>query len=549
MTKRLILLLTLTTLAPHTLFALGIKHYASSLPAFHPLYEEKPSTSPLLGGPLEMFEVAPTLYKDTTLIDFEKRQITFLRYDTFTGAPIWQYHYGELDEYLRSTRSFYLYLLWLESEKKMLKPEEVKTGPPKLELVAPVHYPPWAIRVLGKEPPKLSIKGFQSISVSYKRRKVESESDADERRPTGGFGFDYDNMFTIRGSVGRLINIEIKTGKEKGTEDFSLKDQMKKLKIEYKADPDSAEQLEDEIIQEVVAGYTNFQMPGQGLAGYSGSHEGLFGIKMRSQWGPLSLTTILSRESAETQKATLDPTGKKGGQVSINETEFARDVYFSLDTIFHKKYTGEIDTNVEVSKLDVYRMEKYIQQEYNNQDFVWALYGDEGPEGNEYTLFKRLKEYVDYEVDRKKGWIRFLEGSIPGQEDIIAIYMVRSDSVSKGKDSLVALTSGEFGINYLWVLKNKYRDIVNPADLLMWRNVYRLPQDARPDDFKIEIKRIDGQKSYERNSGDSLFSFILGVTDEKKDPDEGNENIFDFERKHLIFPPWSYNGVYSNRTF
>ena len=70
-----------------------------------------------------MFEVKPTLYKDTTLIDFEKRQITFLRYDTFTGAPIWQYHYGELDEYLRSTRSFYLFLLWLESEKKKIKTE------------------------------------------------------------------------------------------------------------------------------------------------------------------------------------------------------------------------------------------------------------------------------------------------------------------------------------------------------------------------------------------------------------------------------------------
>ncbi len=551
MTKRFLVLLTFTTLAAHTVYALGIKHYAPSLPAFHPLYEETPLTSPLLGGHLAIFDVKPTLFKDTTLIDFEKRQISFLRYDTFTGAPIWQYHYGELDEYLRSTRSFYLFLLWLESEKKLMKPEEKKTGPPKLELVAPVHYPPWAIRVLGKDPPKLSIKGFQSISVSYKRRKVESESDADERRPSGGFGFDYDNMFTIRGSVGRLINIEIKTGKEKGADDFSLKDQMKKLKIEYKADPDSAEQLEDEIIQEVVAGYTNFQMPGQGLAGYSGSHEGLFGIKIRSQWGPLSLTTIVSRESAETQKATLDPTGKKGGQVAINETEFARNVYFFLDTIFHKKYTGEIDTNVEVSELEVYKMEKYIQQEYNNQDFVWAYYGDTLKEGNELTLFKKLKEYVDYEVDKKNGWIRFLEGSIPGHDDIITIYMVRSDNVTKPKNDTVwvNLQGGEFGINYLWVLKNRYSDIVNPADLLMWRNVYRLPQDARPEEFTIEILRKKDEERKKYNSGDSLYSFILGVTDEKGNPDVGNERIFDFERKHLIFPAWNKDGEYSIRTF
>ena len=556
MTKRIIVLLALAISYVHTVFALGIQHYASGLHAFHPLYEETSTTSPLLEGYPAIFDIQPTLFKDTTFIDFEKRQITFLRYDTFTGAPIWQYHYNELDEYLRSTRGYYFTALWLESGKKSTEAGKKKEGPPKLELVAPVHYPPWAIRVLGKEPPKLSIKGFQSITVSFKRRKLETgESSADERKPTGGFGFDYDNMFTIRGSVGRLINIEIKTGKEKGGDDFSLKDQMKKLKIEYKADPDSTEQLEDEIIQEVVAGYTNFQMPGQGLAGYSGSHEGLFGIKMRSQWGPLSLTTILSRESAETQKTTLDPTGKTAGKVTINETEFARNIYFFLDSIFLHKYTGEIDTNVEVTELEVYKIVPY-DQNYNKQDYVWAFYGDsDSSKSAEATLFKRLKEYEDFEVDKKKGWIRFLNASTVGQQDVIAIYLLKSDGDKKGDTKMIPLQTGDLGRDYLWVLKSRYRDIVNPADLLMWRNVYYLPQDARLDEFKLKILRKKGDKGVKYNDQDSLFSSILGVTDKKGKPYTENEELFDFERKYMIFPPWKIysdslkDTIYSNHPF
>ncbi|GAI88557.1 unnamed protein product, partial [marine sediment metagenome] len=78
---------------------------------------------------------------------------------------------------------------------------------------------------------------------------------------------------------------------------------------------------------------------------------------------------------------------------------------------------------------------------------------------------------------------------------------------------------------------------------LMWRNVYHLPQDARLDEFNLEILRKKGDKGVKYNDQDSLFSSILGVTDKKGKPYTENEELFDFERKHMIFPPWKiYSG-------
>jgi hypothetical protein len=39
------------------------------------------------------------LFKDTSVIDFEKRQITFRRTDPL-GYTMWEYHFNELSDYL-----------------------------------------------------------------------------------------------------------------------------------------------------------------------------------------------------------------------------------------------------------------------------------------------------------------------------------------------------------------------------------------------------------------------------------------------------------------
>lgn len=527
--------------------AQGIKPPYQAPEQFHHLFPPIQDISPLVQENPSLFNVESRFFKDTVLIDFEKRQIMFLQYDSYTGLPLWQYHFAEFEHYFSSIWEFTRAKLWYEREKTFIKKDEKSKQPPKLELVAPIHYPAWARRVLGNEPPKLSIKGFQTIEISIGRRKLQRGDQIVSN--TGGFDFDHNNMFTIEGSIGRLISIQIKTGKDVN-EEMDFTDQLKKFKIEYKADPDSANQLEDEIIQEVVVGYTNFQMPGQGLAGYSESHEGLFGVKMRTQWGPLSLTKILSREKVETQKDTLHISGGAITGFRKQETDFMRNAFFFLDSIYLKKY---LDPDIKVPQIKDLRVYLPVTKDEEKPDDQYAYIDTT----NNALRFRKLTEYIDYTVDYKNGWIFFKDslGSRPDDEDIVGIFMVASDpNLNKGDTTIVGhVDNGKFPIfKNLWVLKNKRSDSKPSTDstyFLMWRNVYALDPNARPEDFTLEVFRKTSKGEREKNNlaGD-LYAHILKLTDGNGNAEVGDDKIFNFIDKYMVLPPFD-NDTIGNQPF
>lgn len=536
-----------------SLYGNGISYSPPGIEGFHPLYEDAPIISPLLEEHPVLFDIPSPLFKDTVLMDFEKRQITFLRYDTFAGLPIWQFHYSELDEYLLGMFRFHMASLWMNELKKYEDKDKKKKGNANLKFAMPIHYPAWARRVIGKSPPTLSIKGYQSINLSFIRSKVEKTdyTDPSAKRDNGpGFVFDWNNMFTIRGSIGRLINIEIKIGKDKDAQ-FDFKEEMKKqLRIEYKAEADSANQLEDEIIQEVIAGYTNFQMPGQGLAGYSGSHEGLFGVKIRSQFGPLSLTTVMSRENAETQIKELDLTGKAGGMTAITELDYAKNRFFFLDSIYLDYYLGKKETVPEVTALGLYKLDLLISENDNPIDYIYANYDG----STSLKRFKKLQQNKDYKLNHKEGWILFTNEQITSN-DLIALSMLVGDNVIVKGNILNPEEDPEE--DSLWVLKHRDAEGKDPNSStynLMWRNVYSLSGTAKPESFNIEILRSLDGKDHLKDANNKYYSEILGITNDKGSALIENEDVFDFTNKYLIFPPYqnstaSGEVLYSNRPF
>ncbi len=528
---------------------------ASALPATQPAFRDVPVKSHIVEEMLILGEVQSSLFKDTVIIDFEKRQITFVQFDEYSKTPSYQYHYKEFDEYFEELQKDILNSLWRESRKDM-GAKKKRRDFSKLELALPIHYPAWARRILGKEPPKLSIKGFQSLILGYESRKSDLESaefDEYQDSKSRGLKFDYENEFIIRGSVGRLLNIEIKAGKNKNNMDeFNFKDQLKKFKIEYKADPDSANQLEDEIIQEATVGYTNFQMPGQGLAGFSGSHEGLFGIKIRSQLGPLSLTTIMSRENVSTKKDTINPSQDVGTR-TISELDYVRNVFFFLDTLYWQKYVGITQEAPEIIDFRVYKLEQWQKEGDNPQDFVYARL--ENSESNEEHRLRTLYEYDEhYKYDKRDGWVQFVN-EMPADDDVIAIYLrTKENVISRGDTTPVGFTTNNEPIIKLWILKNRKNATNNPADLLMWRNVYSM-ENARKETFKLNVYRKvpDKELGDERKNADTLFSLILGLTNNEGIPHKGDEYIYDFDDGYLIFPPFVDNTQssprYSNQPF
>jgi hypothetical protein len=512
----------------------------------HPFDAETKNRSPLNDENPALFTPSSGLFSDTTIIDFEKRQVSFVRTDSL-GFVLWERHYGEMDDYLADRWNSALERT--AAENSLLSKNGGGGGPSeslKLAWELPVQYPGWAQRVLGTDPPRLSINGSMRIKIGFEDQSRKNPGVEEVLRGGAGFVFDQSNQFTISGSVGRLININISANSEG---DVDMNNPLKNFKIEYKEQKQG--ELEDEIVQEVIAGYTGFSMPGTQLSGYSESKEGLFGIKVASRFGPLMLTTIASTEQGESQKLSVSNSGK-GDAATTNtqmESDFIKYRYFFLDTAYisawNRKYAidgGSINAPAPpaVKELEVWRQievtdEQQLISTYGTEN-VGKFYVDE-PKGQQHQ-FVRLQPERHYKLYPKEGYIRLFDTSGVRDQDIVAISMQTEDAAL---DKYANANPGDT----LWVIKPAvaYDDIdKSPAKFrLMWRNVYRLSgeiEDITKFKIRVYLKNIDGAQDSTDHIGTVLLSKILGLTDDKGEALSDRENIFKFANAELIIPPF-----------
>ena len=386
--------------------AQGLRIEPPAMHGFHSLDAEAGNRSPLNAENPELFTLSSSLFSDTTIVDFEKRQISFVRHDSL-GFILWEYHYDEMGDYLADRWNLALDRTW--SENSLLSRSGGDAGPSeslKLAWELPVQYPGWAQRVLGTDPPRLSINGSMRIKIGFEDQSRKNPGVEEVLRGGAGFVFDQSNQFTITGSVGRLININISANSEG---DVDMNNPLKNFKIEYKEQKQG--ELEDEIVQEVIAGYTGFSMPGTQLSGYSESKEGLFGIKVASRFGPLMFTTIASTEQGESQKLSVSNSGK-GDAATTNtqkESDFIKYRYFFLDTAYisawNRKYAidgGSLDAPAppEVKKLDVWR-----QIEVTDEQLLISTYGSENVM-KFYVDLPRVSARNEATIDSRSGCSR-----------------------------------------------------------------------------------------------------------------------------------------------
>ena len=538
----------------------GLHHESPTIDCFHPLSEGDPSPSMLSQKRPAGLTLKTDLIEERQVIDFEQRAVSFERVEKNFGIVIWQYRYDEMDAYISNRERFAFADLWYSNTLSLLHTSADKKKDFNIfQMELPVQYPSWAQRILGKEPPKLSITGYEKIEVSYEYTKTEVQGSNLQTNGTGGPKFDQENQFTVNGSVGRLINVNIKATTNKMDE---VSDPFKNFKLEYKGE---GNELEDEVIQEVTAGYMGFAMPGTSLAGYSNSHEGLIGIQVKSKIGPLELTTIASQEHGESQKTSFDLTAGGGGVTTFSEKDFVRNKMFFLDTAYLSYYLGKRTTLPKKTELQVWISNSKTTTDFTTQKatntFCYTTVN-----GVKALMFKLLREDKEYSIDKQinggNGCLRFLDSISVQDEDYIGIYLRTTDSTivpNKGDTTTSAVdSSGKIRtINGLWILKKN--EIMTPADpnfKLMFRNVYNLPSteiDAAK--FQITVKRIPltGVDSTQIVPGAStLFASVLGLVDDKSKSAKITSNeIFDIANKLLIIPPfkWPDSAFSSNEPF
>ena len=552
------ILLPAVLLAVLPVVAQGLQVEQPYLEGFHPLDEEPSSTlSPLNARNPVLLKIESKMFHDTAQIDFEKRQVTFRRTDPL-GYTMWEYHYAELSDYLSSCKRYSIARSWRKN-MAMFQPSGIGADKKnlKFEWEWSVQYPTWAQRVLGKEPPKLTIDGYLEIKMGYANTKYDNDIPTQTLQSNNDFNFDIDYQFTITGSVGRLINLNITASKN---QNFDISNDLKNMKIEYKeATPG---ELEDEIIQEVIVGYTGFSMPGTNLSGYSESHEGLFGIKIRSRLGPLELTSIASIEQGQSNKKTYSAGGgADGGTQKINSPEFRKDKYFFLDNIYRRYYirkynkTHPVPNPVKppkVTRLSVWRSFE-IGKMAEKQSNIKMVHVDST---SQTYAFERLERDRHFYLDEVEGYIRLADSVYLQSNHQIAIFMQTESATAaqypqlqKGsaRDTVIATDTGNVAdtVWTLWLLRPQIQIDSAGVDTsrfyLPWRNVYGPADFSDPASFHLTVKWINPDKPEEMleqaPGGGTFFADIMGLSKDNK-PLISNEKVYNRQFGDLIIPPY-----------
>ncbi len=535
----------------------GLKIQTPYLEGFHPLDAEPNEYSMLKAAHPVLLTIKSKLFVDTSKIDFEKRQISFRRTDSL-GYVLWEYHYGELSDYLSERRNFALGRDWKRASIDAMKADATKSNKSvgKFQWELPVQYPSWAQRIMGNDPPRLTIDGSLKLTIGFNNSttlKGETDSSPDK---INDFSLDEEYDFSVTGTVGRLINVNIKSNSQNS---FDFSDNLQNFKIEYKESTPG--ELEDEIIQEVTAGYTSFDMKGTQLTGNVEAKKGLFGIKIKSQLGPLTLTSIAATENGVSN--TKNFSSSSGSNSSSNSIDqYAKNKFFYLDNFYRNHYIKKYALKngdrkavaPEVDILDVWikndgsQMKKEMAKA-NGSRSAYIIEGAEKLPYNGDSIsntqkhdFILLKPNVHYKLDKDDGYVQFTDSLEISSNDMVAIYMRSKKDPSLDKGYYYDTT----GI--LWVLK-PVDEIDSLAEdplryNLMWRNVYSMSGNTEDlTNYKLSVVRKDQddkenkQKEYDK-LGNYYYAQIVGLADDKGKPLVQNGDIFDKKNKVIIIPPY-----------
>jgi len=167
---------------------------------FRPMFESS-NASPLTEMNHHLRDTTSLSFiKDTLIIDFESRQISYSQYDTLTGLIVRSFHYSEMTEYIDDMEKHARRILWNDIMVEKGRIEE-QDGP-ALRLQLPAHLPAWATRIVGTTPPQLSITGSQTIKFGVKSSKYSVGGIEDEASSSTDPIFEPTSDFVIKGTVG-----------------------------------------------------------------------------------------------------------------------------------------------------------------------------------------------------------------------------------------------------------------------------------------------------------------------------------------------------------
>ncbi len=201
--------------------------------------------------------------------------------------------------------------------------------------------------------------------------------------------------FEIEGTIGDRLTVAVDQNSEA---DFAWENN---LILNYKG-------KRDDIWQSGVAGNLSLNLPSSAQFVNDGTTKsnGLFGIKLQHQLGPLDITTIVSREQVKKASQTYKG-GESQQEVKIFDYNYIKDKYFFVDEKFKAQYYPLNEENQHVSNRAIAKYDLYKLDAVNGNIFGKAyLNGDVNSEINESGRWTQLIEGEDYSINIQTGVIK-----------------------------------------------------------------------------------------------------------------------------------------------
>jgi len=158
----------------------------------------------------------------------------------------------------------------------------------------------------------------------------------ERQQRTGGFDFDMNIQMNVTGKIGEKLNLSTSYNTQ-ATFDFE-----NRMKLQY----DSEAFGEDDIIKNIDVGNISFPLKSSLIQG----SQNLFGIRIDSKWGRLSLSTVASQQKSRRESLSL----QKGSQIQefeVRADQYEENRHFFLTHYNRNTFTENLSNLPQVKSL------------------------------------------------------------------------------------------------------------------------------------------------------------------------------------------------------
>ena len=448
----------------------------------------------------------------------------------FEDSPIFPTIAMPLDKFFKSVTYYKRRQKFIAELSNQLSEKEGPTGQGIIpDIKIPKGVMPKTFRKLfGDRATGLRVNGHQKLSFGGVSTVTKGQQQIEGTKDSGfpDLKMKQELNLSLQGNIGDKVTVDVK---QKSQEETIF--QENKINIKYKG-------YDDDIVQLVEGGDTNLNISGSKYISYSGSSEGLFGIKTKFKFGDLNITVIASKEEGQKSSATFYGTSTKDS-TNIRDMDFEKYRYFYIAPPEQLYFNVNLDESGEPTAFNpdssLYVDDiLYINSALSPKEGTVKLYVDDNNANNNLYAIKGYSDdpndtkmyYFDklypnesdgFVVDYNTGII-YINRNITNNYDVGVVYITDNDT-EIGNEEQNYNPSDSTTYATVRIIKKEYQTITtdDPYWMQMCQNKYYLgAQNINNDGFELQIYTLlsGGEKQFTISQESNItYAEFLGLDD------------------------------------